>query len=153
MAVVLDLAAAAAASAAGGERRRAAVDEELRRLRAELQRLRTELRGSGAAVAQKAEEQRLAAAALSSARQRLRAATEPPVEFLCPVTQEMMRDPVFSADGHSYERTTIETWFAQGRRTSPRTGSQLDSLQLVPNHALRMAIDEFVRRTTPHTPP
>jgi hypothetical protein len=55
-----------------------------------------------------------------------------------------MADPVSTADGHSYEREAITEWFAQGNRTSPLTGAPLDSDSLMPNHALRLAIQQHV---------
>ena len=30
--------------------------------------------------------------------------------FLCPITQEVMDDPVITSDGHTYERVAIEQW-------------------------------------------
>ena len=30
---------------------------------------------------------------------------EPPAEFLCPITRELMQDPVCTSDGHTYERS------------------------------------------------
>ena len=33
---------------------------------------------------------------------------EPPNEFFCPLSFEMMADPVVALDGHTYERTDIE---------------------------------------------
>ena len=30
--------------------------------------------------------------------------------FLCPIGCSTMRDPVFLADGHSYERANIDAW-------------------------------------------
>jgi ubiquitin len=62
--------------------------------------------------------------------------------FQCPLTMEVMRDPVFTADGQTYERTEIEKWFALGNRTSPLTGEELPSTNLLPNIALRQAIRE-----------
>jgi hypothetical protein len=43
----------------------------------------------------------------------------------CPLTMEVMRDPVITADGQTYERAEIESWFALGKRTSPLTGAEL----------------------------
>ena len=60
----------------------------------------------------------------------------------CPLTMEVMRDTVFTADGQTYERTEIEKWFALGNRTSPLTGEALPSTNLFPNIALRKAIRE-----------
>ena len=62
--------------------------------------------------------------------------------FLCPIGRELMRDPVNCADGHSYERASIERWLAT-KGTSPRTGAQLPNKVLIPNHALRNSIEEW----------
>jgi ubiquitin C len=62
--------------------------------------------------------------------------------FQCPLTMEVLRDPVFTADGQTYERTEIEKWFALGNRTSPLTGEELPSTNLLPNIALRKIIRE-----------
>lgn len=35
--------------------------------------------------------------------------TEPDA-FCCPITKELMTDPVMTKDGHSYERHAIEQW-------------------------------------------
>lgn len=32
-------------------------------------------------------------------------------EFLCPITFELMIDPVIASDGHTYERSAIEKWY------------------------------------------
>jgi hypothetical protein len=62
--------------------------------------------------------------------------------FQCPLTMEVMRDPVFTADGKTYERTGIQKWFAKGNSTSPLTGAELPTTNLTPNIALRTAIRE-----------
>ena len=41
--------------------------------------------------------------------------------FLCPLTKELMRDPVSASDGHAYERGAIEAWLAKGNTKSPMT--------------------------------
>ncbi|XP_071539559.1 WD repeat, SAM and U-box domain-containing protein 1-like isoform X1 [Panulirus ornatus] len=43
----------------------------------------------------------------------------PPTEYLCPITQELINDPVLCADGFTYERVAMEAWLASGKRTSP----------------------------------
>jgi F-box/WD-40 domain protein 7 len=53
---------------------------------------------------------------------------------------ELMSDPVMVATGHTYDRQCIAKWLAQGNRTCPVTGMRLRHLELVPNHALRNAI-------------
>jgi Mg-chelatase subunit ChlD len=64
------------------------------------------------------------------------AAFTTPDAFLCPITQEVMRDPVIGSDGITYERTAIETWFATGNTTSPMTRAPMSRI-LTPNIALR----------------
>lgn len=53
-----------------------------------------------------------------------------------------MTDPVFTCDGHTFERMPIEKWLT-ANDTSPLTGMKLDSRTLVPNVALRNSIDEY----------
>ena len=62
--------------------------------------------------------------------------------FLDPVTYEIMRDPVFTADGQTFERRTIEQWL-RDHDTSPLHGGRLEHTRLVPNIALRQSIDEW----------
>lgn len=66
-----------------------------------------------------------------------------PHSFLCPINQEIMRDPVTCADGHSYERASIECWLAT-HNTSPKTGAELPNNAITPNHTLRNAIEEWL---------
>ena len=63
---------------------------------------------------------------------------------ICPITHEVMDDPVVAADGHTYERTAIEMWFGQSNN-SPVTNNSLNSLVLYPNHAIRSVIKAFYR--------
>ena len=58
----------------------------------------------------------------------------------------MMTHPVFAADGHSYERSEIERWFAEHGDTakSPMTSAPLAHHDLVDNHALKSTIREMV---------
>jgi hypothetical protein len=65
-----------------------------------------------------------------------------PESFYCPIGMEMMCDPVVCSDGHSYERTHIEDWFSRSD-ISPITGNPVNKDFLVPNHALRLAIESM----------
>jgi hypothetical protein len=70
----------------------------------------------------------------------------PPEELLCPITTDLMDDPVVAADGHSYERAAIARWLAERRRapaTSPLTGAVLPHTGLTPNYALRKIIRDW----------
>ena len=66
------------------------------------------------------------------------ASAEPPANFRCPITTEVMDDPVFAMDGHTYEREAIETWFRR-HDTSPMM-RQVIQPTLVPNVNLRSQI-------------
>ncbi len=63
--------------------------------------------------------------------------------FVCPIAWQTFCDPVLTADGHSFERAHIEAWFRAGHRTSPLTGCVLPHATLLPNHALRNAVDSW----------
>lgn len=69
---------------------------------------------------------------------------EGPDEYYCPITCELMEDPVLAADGHSYERGAIEAWLAT-HATSPKSGEELPSNALIPNHALRNLIADWAK--------
>merc|ERR1719162_2421034 len=67
-----------------------------------------------------------------------------PKSFKCPITQEVMLDPVMTQDGHVYESESIQEWFRRGHRTSPVTGAELTNLALLPEVPLRRAIEEYM---------
>ncbi|KAJ1447323.1 hypothetical protein M885DRAFT_426907, partial [Pelagophyceae sp. CCMP2097] len=67
-----------------------------------------------------------------------------PETFVCPISCDVMSEPVFAADGFTYERACIEQWFGRGKSTSPTTNAQLPHIHLVPNHAMRSAIQTFL---------
>lgn len=57
---------------------------------------------------------------IEEARQRAQASSKIPEEYVDPISQELMSDPVITADGHTYERAGIERWLAE-HDTSPLT--------------------------------
>jgi hypothetical protein len=65
----------------------------------------------------------------------------PPSLFLCPLTHEVMEDPVVAQDGYTYERAMISQWQARSCR-SPMTNQPMGRA-LLPNHALRSSIQEW----------
>ena len=40
-------------------------------------------------------------------------------EFACPITYELIHDPVIAADGHTYDRSAIQRWLSK-HDTSPK---------------------------------
>jgi len=78
---------------------------------------------------------------------------EPPDNYLCPVTQELMVDPVMAEDGYAYERAAIERWFTQKQSNTGRQpqapspmGNYPIGLKLIPNNALRSEVMEWRQR-------
>ena len=65
-----------------------------------------------------------------------------PKQYLCPISQELMDDPVTTADGHTYERREIFRWLCT-HNTSPLTGATLPNKFLTPAIALRQLIANF----------
>ncbi|KAG6396504.1 hypothetical protein SASPL_142655 [Salvia splendens] len=61
-------------------------------------------------------------------------------DFRCPITLEIMRDPVTLLTGQTYERSSILKWFGSGNHTCPVTGEKLTSVDLVPNLALKRLV-------------
>lgn len=54
-----------------------------------------------------------------------------------------MEDPYIAADGFTYEADAIKGWLNSGHKTSPMTNLKLDHCDLLPNHALSYAIQEW----------
>ncbi|CAH2063246.1 unnamed protein product [Thlaspi arvense] len=73
---------------------------------------------------------------------------EPPQYFICPITQDVMEDPHVAADGFTYEGEAISGWFERGHETSPMTNKRLSHTSLVPNLALRSAIQEWLQASS-----
>ncbi len=67
-----------------------------------------------------------------------------PDGFLCPITQDIMKDPVMLVDGHSYERKAIVDWLQRSNR-SPLTNEVLvDRTIMIDNYALKSAIGNYL---------
>ena len=57
-------------------------------------------------------------------------------EYVCPITAEIMTDPVCTLDGFTYERKAITEWL-RTNDTSPATGARLESKNVIPNITVR----------------
>lgn len=66
-----------------------------------------------------------------------------PSEAVCPMSLDLMIDPVVAADGHSYERHILEKWLEE-HDTSPLTNEVLAHKFLTPNRALRVQVQRFI---------
>jgi hypothetical protein len=66
---------------------------------------------------------------------------QPPSEFVCPITHELMEMPVVAQDGFTYEKSAIEEWM-RCKKTSPKTNEPIEAV-LVPNFNLKSLITEW----------
>ncbi|KAK3140045.1 hypothetical protein QOZ80_5AG0394700 [Eleusine coracana subsp. coracana] len=66
-----------------------------------------------------------------------------PDEFRCPISLELMKDPVIVATGQTYERVCIEKWLASGHHTCPTTQQRMANTTLTPNYVLRSLIAQW----------
>lgn len=63
-----------------------------------------------------------------------------PSEFVCPLTLEIMNDPVVSRYGKNFERSSILQWLREGHDTCPLTRQPMILSDLVTDHRLRLNI-------------
>lgn len=73
---------------------------------------------------------------------------EPLQSFYCPITRDVMVDPVETSSGQTFERSAIEKWFSDGNNLCPLTMTVLDTSILRPNKTLRQSIEEWKDRNT-----
>lgn len=82
---------------------------------------------------------------------------QPPQEYVCPISLELMRDPVIIETGQTFDRygvtrhayahqhahhhrESINSWFARGRRSCPLTNRPLQSVGVCSNTRLAREI-------------
>ncbi|XP_024963658.1 E3 ubiquitin-protein ligase PUB22-like [Cynara cardunculus var. scolymus] len=69
---------------------------------------------------------------------------EVPTFFLCPISLEIMKDPVTLSTGITYDRDSIEKWlFSQKSDVCPVTKQVVVDIELTPNHTLRRFIQSW----------
>ena len=71
--------------------------------------------------------------------------------FICPITHEIIADPVIDKEGNTYERAAILNWL-RTKTTSPISRNPLNQNQLTDNRALKNAIHEHCERTGQEMP-
>jgi hypothetical protein len=79
---------------------------------------------------------------------------EVPVEYLCPISFQVMNDPVYllnDATGQRFDRNGISAWL-QNKGTHPITRKLCAVTDLQEDAKLKSAIDEFVKNITANTP-
>jgi hypothetical protein len=68
---------------------------------------------------------------------------EIPEAFVCPLTLEIMKDPLMDRRGINFERKAIVEWLNRGNHTCPLTREPLSYSKLIPNAALRLKIKRW----------
>ncbi|XP_038891943.1 U-box domain-containing protein 14 [Benincasa hispida] len=63
-----------------------------------------------------------------------------PDDFRCPISLELMRDPVIVSTGQTYERSCIQKWLDAGHKTCPKSQQALSHTALTPNYVLKSLI-------------
>jgi len=61
----------------------------------------------------------------------------PPEEYRCPISLQLMSDPVVIASGQTYERACIEKWFSENHDTCPKSQQKLSHLSITPNYCIK----------------
>eukprot|EP00668_Euglena_longa_P007260 GGOE01008687.1.p1 GENE.GGOE01008687.1~~GGOE01008687.1.p1 ORF type:complete len:492 (-),score=98.63 GGOE01008687.1:1625-3079(-) len=68
---------------------------------------------------------------------------EAPARYFCPITAELMTDPVMDCHGHNFERAAILDWLTRSDECPMNRGS-IQAELLFPNLALREDISEWL---------
>ena len=68
---------------------------------------------------------------------------DPPPEFLCPISHDVMMDPVVSPSGVTYDRLYIDAWLEHNTH-EPATNRHLRRGSLYPNLVLRQQIEAWL---------
>ncbi|KAL3526846.1 hypothetical protein ACH5RR_011502 [Cinchona calisaya] len=63
-----------------------------------------------------------------------------PADFCCPLSLELMTDPVIVASGQTYERAFIRKWIDLGLTVCPKTRQTLAHTNLIPNYTVKALI-------------
>ncbi|KAI3896773.1 hypothetical protein MKW98_009626 [Papaver atlanticum] len=66
-----------------------------------------------------------------------------PDDFRCPISLELMKDPVIVSTGQTYERACIQKWLDAGHKTCPKTQQTLSHTALTPNYVLKSLIAQW----------
>lgn len=73
-------------------------------------------------------------------------APAPPSEFMCPLSHNLMCDPLMSRYGDHFERSAIMEWFQKGNNYCPVTGNPLRPSMLVSDQTLQWKIKYWAKK-------
>ncbi|XP_048595485.1 U-box domain-containing protein 2 isoform X2 [Brassica napus] len=75
-----------------------------------------------------------------------------PPDFRCPLSLELMTDPVIVTSGQTYERAFIEKWFDMGLMVCPKTRQPLSQTSLTPNFIVKAFISNWCESNNVNLP-
>jgi len=85
-----------------------------------------------------------------------------PKSIICPITMEIMTDPVVVVNGDTFERNAIEKWFSNNKTwivgnntnniTLPTTNETITDTSVYPNRALKLYIQWWVTQNPQPVP-
>mmetsp|Transcript_129807 Transcript_129807/g.193253 ORF Transcript_129807/g.193253 Transcript_129807/m.193253 type:complete len:184 (-) Transcript_129807:40-591(-) len=70
--------------------------------------------------------------------------TKTPEEYLCPLSHQLMTDPVVSVHGDTFQRDAILCWLAMDNDCCPFSGNPMSVQDIIPNYALRTRIQSWM---------
>ncbi|KHN25100.1 U-box domain-containing protein 21 [Glycine soja] len=73
-----------------------------------------------------------------------------PNHFRCPISLDLMKDPVTLSTGITYDRESVERWFDEGNITCPVTNQVVRNFDMIPNHSLRIMIQDWCVENRQH---
>ncbi|CAL9199036.1 U-box domain-containing protein 9 [Musa acuminata AAA Group] len=76
-----------------------------------------------------------------------------PEHFRCPISSELMKDPVVLASGQTYDRPFIQEWLNSGNWTCPQSHQILPNTILTPNHLVHRMISQWCIEHNVSLPP
>ncbi len=68
-----------------------------------------------------------------------------PEDFLCPITREIMEEPVVCEDGYTYDKAAI---ISISNSLSPITCKPINKNKLIPNRMLKQLIEKFIKMSS-----
>lgn len=70
--------------------------------------------------------------------------------FNCPITHEIMGNPVKLGCGHSFDKAALEKWFLEGQKTCPVGRQEVNSDEMTYNEELAEKIHSYVQSHPEH---
>ena len=61
----------------------------------------------------------------------------------CPISGEIMKNPVINSVGQTYDKENIQQWISRGNRTDPNTRQQITTT-LIPNFSIKSLINSYI---------